>query len=401
MRIGMALWSGAVFSVVAVVAGAPARGATQENDADRTRIEAALEKLRAQHEVPALGAAWFTAEKLGGSYVVGERAAGSAVAPGVDDAWHVGSCTKSMTATLLALLVERGDLKWETPLKKLLPDAAPTMDAAYRDLTLVELLAHRAGVPAMTGPDATLNRCAALDVAPIEQRRQFTRAVLALPPVSKPRGDQLYSNAGIVIAGHVAEVAAGKPWEQLMQELLFEPLGMATAGFGAPGFADELDQPRGHGEDGEAIEPGPEADNPPLLGPAGTVHASLADWAKYLQLHLRGVKGDVKVGKITLRAATFAQMRTPYPPTSADRQDRYGFGWVLPTREWATGDKLVMTHTGSNGLWYACCWLDPAGGYGMIAATNRASGQAPMATDGAVVVMLQEYQAAAARAKKE
>lgn len=213
----------------------------QESAETTARIEKALEAVRAQQKVPALAAASFTTDELLGVYAVGERAHGSGVAPGVDDAWHLGSCTKSMTATLLALLVERGDLKWETPLKKLLPDAAPTMDAAYRDLTLVELLAHRAGVPAMTAPDATLNRCAALDMAPTEQRRHFARAVLALPPSSKPRGELVYSNAGFVLAGHVAEVATGKPWEELMEKLLFGPLGMKSAGFGPPGAADELD----------------------------------------------------------------------------------------------------------------------------------------------------------------
>lgn len=373
----------------------------QESAETTARIEEALEAVRTQQKVPALAAAWFTAEELLGVYAVGERAHGSGVAPSVDDAWHLGSCTKSMTATLLALLVERGDLKWETPLPKLLPDAAPTMDAAYRDLTLIELLAHRAGVPAMTGPDATLNRCAALDMPPTEQRRHFARAVLALPPSSKPRGELVYSNAGFILAGHVAEVATGKPWEELMEKLLFEPLGMKTAGFGPPGAADELDQPRGHGDDGEAIEPGSDADNPPLLGPAGTVHASLGDWAKYLQLHLRGVKGDVKVGKITLRQATFERLHAPYPPTTADASDRYGYGWALPLRDWATGDKRVLTHTGSNGLWYACCWIDRAGGFGMIATTNTALGGGPAATDGAVGVLLKERTAGSGGAKKK
>lgn len=131
------------------------------------------------------------------------------------------------------------------------------------------------------------------------------------------------------------------------------------------------------------------------------MHASLADWAKYLQLHLRGVKGDVKVGKITLRQATFERLHAPYPPTAADSSDRYGYGWLLPTREWATGDKRVLTHTGSNGLWYACCWIDRAGGFGMIAATNVAVGGAPAATDGAVGVLLKERMAASGGAKKE
>ncbi len=364
------------------------------------RNQAALEAIRAQQKVPALGAALFTTDRLERVYVTGRRAADQDVAVELDDAWHLGSCTKSMTATLIALLVERGDLAWETPLSKLLPKMASKMHADYKALTLVELLAHRAGIAAMTGGDATLDRCAALSGSATEQRREFTRAILSSPPASKPLR-LVYSNAGIMIAGYVAEVATGKSWEELMQTLLFDPLGMASAGFGPPGFPDELAQPRGHDEAGQPIEPGPDADNPPIVGPAGVVHASLADWAKYLQLHLRGVNGDVKVGKVTLSKATFARLHTPYPKQPGDDEGaEYGYGWSLPKRDWAAGDHTVLTHTGSNSLWFCCCWLDPAGGFGVIATTNGGIARGSEACDGAVGLLLQERLAAAAASDK-
>jgi CubicO group peptidase (beta-lactamase class C family) len=205
-----------------------------------------------------------------------------------------------------------------------------------------------------------------------------------------------YSNAGVGVAGHVAERATGKSWEALMHELLFEPLGMTSAGFGAPGAADELDQPRGHGADGEAIEPGPEADNPPLLGPAGTCHMSLNDWARFLALHLRGAKGDVKVGEITLRRATMERLRTAYPGGDTP----YGYGWLLPKRDWAGGDKSVLTHSGSNTMWYCTCWLDPASGLAYLAATNCATPKAPGAVDAAVQLMQREQQRRARESRK-
>ena len=78
-----------------------------------------------------------------------------------------------------------------------------------------------------------------------------------------------------------------------MQEELFGPLGMTSAGFGAPG--EPADARRSPGDTAAPsrgpVEPGPNADNPPAIGPAGTVHASLADWAKYAALHLRGAQG--------------------------------------------------------------------------------------------------------------
>jgi len=359
-----------------------------------------LEQLRVRQKVPALAAAVFTTDQLEGTWVAGRRVVDDETAAKAGDSWHLGSCTKSMTATLIALLVERGDLKWETTLRDHFPELAKTMHADYVDLTVVELLAHRAGVPSMTEPDGAFQRCAALPGSTTDQRKAFVAEVLAKAPTSKPRVQAVYSNVGFIVAGHVAERATGKSWEALMEKLLFQPLGMTSAGFGPPGDADELTQPRGHVVNGAqvtALEPGPQADNPAFLGPAGTVHASLADWAKYLQLHLRGVKGDVKVGAITLKQSTFARLHTAYPMQSGDEMS-YGYGWGIAKRDWAAGDQTVITHTGSNNLWFCCCWLDLAGGWGMVAATNVGGASAGAATDAAVGIAGRErMQAAAAR----
>jgi CubicO group peptidase (beta-lactamase class C family) len=395
----------ALFAALVLIAPASApatartaapRGATPRDDAK----QAALEQLRERHKLPALGAAVFSAEKLEGEWVTGRRAIDAETPAEVGDAWHLGSCTKSMTATLIALLVERGDLKWETPLRDCFPDLKKTMNAAYADLTVVELLAHRAGVPAMTEPDGAFARCAALPGSPTDQRRAFVGELLAKAPTSKPRAQGVYSNAGFIVAGHIAERATGKSWEELIEKLLFKPLGMKSAGFGPPGDADEMAALRGHIANGAtltSIEPGPGADNPPFLGPAGTVHATLADWVKYLQLHLRGVKGDVKVGAITLHQTTFARLHSAYPIEPGDEMV-YGYGWGLPKRDWAAGDRTVATHTGSNNLWFCCCWLDLAGGWGMIATTNAGGAAASAATDAAVGIAGKErLQAGSAR----
>ena len=88
-----------------------------------------------------------------GVWVTGTRTFGGAEAVTTSDLWHLGSCTKSMTATLIALLVERGDLDWDKTLPQLLPEFAKSMNPAYADVTLVDLLAHRAGDEAAKGAD--------------------------------------------------------------------------------------------------------------------------------------------------------------------------------------------------------------------------------------------------------
>lgn len=346
-----------------------------------------LEEIRAKAGVPALGAALVTVDGLQGVWVAGKRSAGKEESVAAGDLWHLGSCTKSMTATLVALLVTRGDLAWDTPLGELVPEWVEDGDAELMDVTLVELLCHRAGLPA--NPDmGALLALRTSTKSLVDQRAEITRAALEQGPSHPPRAAFLYSNTGFVIAGHVAERATGKPWETLMRELVFEPLGMRSAGFGPPGTKGANDQPRGHSAEGKPLEPGPLADNPAALGPAGTVHASLGDWAKYVQLHLRGFRGDVKLGELTLSQDTFALLHTPYDGPGQG----YGFGWVFEQRPWAGGDGSALWHNGSNTMWYCVTWLGPGNGVAALVTTNTAAPVAQAATDQTATLLIQEFQ---------
>src|SRR5207248_3810584 len=121
---------------------------------------------------------------------------------------------------------------------------------------------------------------------PTSARRLLLTGVTSIPPEAPPDTKFIYSNAGYSIAGHMAEKVTGKSWEDLMREKIFRPLGMTTAGFGAPGTRARNDQPRGHKADGSAVEPGPGADNPVAIAPANAVHCSISDWAKFAAANL-------------------------------------------------------------------------------------------------------------------
>ncbi len=168
-----------------------------------------------------------------------------------------------------------------------------------------------------------------------------------------------------MLAGAVAEHATDANWEELMRRELFAPLGITTAGFGMPGDQKGTTQPWGH----RAGASGPAAlfaDNPPALGPAGTVHMSLRDWAKFAALHL-GVAGD----KPLLRAETLAALHTPPPPAD------YALGWRVTTRPWAKGP--ILTHAGSNTMWFCVAWLAPEAKFAVLVTCNQ--GEADKACD--------------------
>ena len=371
---------------------ATALGAPHSTGGDDDPVQSQLEAIRAKAKLPALGGAIVTTEGLEAAWVTGVRANGHEEEVELDDAWHLGSCTKSMTATLIALLVESGKLSWDTPLEKQLPECAATMDEAYKKVTLAQLLSHRAGVPNEATRDGLWQSfwAAGEKETPTQQRARMAKTILSWPPLHAPGTKYAYSNFGVSIAGHVAEVAMKESYETLMIDWLFDPLGMETAGFGAPGEHDEggaIDAIRGHSADGKAIEPGAGADNPPAIGPGGRVHASLGDWAKYLALHLQGAKGDVKVGDVTLKKETFAKLHAPIE----DPKDHYAMGWAVAQRDWAGGDGTVLTHTGSNTMWYCVTWLAPSAGFGVLVTTNLVGTTGQGATDEVCQALIQEH----------
>jgi CubicO group peptidase (beta-lactamase class C family) len=300
----------------------------------------------------------------------------------VDDRWHLGSCTKAMTATLAARFIERGTLGWHTRIGETLTGK---IDPGYRDVTLEQLLAHRAGAPGVLERRPIWSWLWSHEGPIAEERAKLVATLLAEPPEAKPGSEFLYSNAGYVIAGAMLEAKAGGSWETLVARELFQPLGMTSAGFGAPGAASE---PWGHRVEDDRvtpIEPGPRADNPPALGPAGTVHASLRDWAKFVALHLAGARG----GSDFLESGTFQKLHTP--PAGAD----YALGWIVVERDWAGG--RALTHLGSNTAWVAVTWLAPQRDFAVLVATNQGGSRAEKAADRAAWALIQQQLGAGGR----
>jgi len=358
------------------------------NPAGARDLSGVLAPILEKYKLPCLGGAIVASDRLVAIGAVGHRLVGDEAPVTTSDLFHLGSCTKAMTATLIATLIEEGKLSWTTTLKEALPGLAPRMDPAYLPVTIEQLLTHRAGIPGDLNFDGLWGRLWQRHGTPTEQRAALAEGVLTHKPVHDPGGQFLYANAGFAIAGYIAELRTGKAWEDLMRERVFGPLGMSSAGFGAPGVAGKADQPRGHSKDRTPVEPGPNADNPPAIGPGGTVHCSLADWGRFIALHLRGEKADQKLGDVTLRRETFAKLHTPVKGKGAD----YAMGWGVANRPWAGTPGVTLTHSGSNTMWFCVCWLAPEKGFAVLVTTNIADDKAGKACDEAASALISDYQ---------
>ena len=286
-----------------------------------------LSVFRDRYGIPAVGEALVTRDGVVELDLVGARVRGGDPV-GARDAWHIGSCGKAMTAALYARLVERGEAEWGTPVAGLFEDLEA--ERGWRAVTIDDLFVGEAGMPANLSRSAMT---AALDddrPLPL-QRTEATAAALARAP--RRPGRFRYSNLGYIVIGAAIERIAGVAYERALTTHVLEPLGITSGGFGAPPAI------RGHRAGTPAPPDDPRADNPPVMGPAGRLHLSLEDWARFQQVFLTA-GGDFLTPESVERLLTPAQAQSP--------------GWA-PARGMA---HVSMGQQGSNTFWVATALID-------------------------------------------
>ena len=333
-------------------------------------LSAALEAILAEAGAPAVAAAIFSVDgTIIDAAAIGVRRSGESTPVTVDDRFHLGSDVKAMTAALLGRLQEQGrGVSFDTTLSEAFPHGV-AIHPDYAAVTLAQLLSHTGGIDDAVefDPDDSV---LALPVE--EQRAVIARLLLEMPPPIEPGTSSHYANLGYVVAGAALETATGMAWEELMRAELFEPLGMESCGFGAPG-ADGSEAPWGHDASGTPIDPTqPDTEiwRDPVIGPAGTVYCAMADWVKFLSELMRGLEGESDF----LSRSTVERIFTPADvPYEGDPNGKYAFGWGVYESPFGA----IYTHDGSNGLWYASVYLFPGLGTGRIAVSNGAGPRRP------------------------
>jgi CubicO group peptidase (beta-lactamase class C family) len=327
-------------------------------------VSSLLTPILQKHDVPGMAAAVVRNGETVALGFAGVRTRGKPDKVQRNDRFHIGSDTKAITAMLCGILVDEGKMKWGQTLAETFPELKKSMHPEYNAVTLEQLLTNRGGAPGDLAKDPLWAKLWQHKGTPTSARRLLLTGVTSKPPEATPGTKYIYSNAGFSIAGHMAEKVTGKSWEDLTREKIFRPLAMTTAGFGAPGTRAKNDQPRGHKPDGSPVEPGPGADNPVAIGPAGIVHCSIEDWSKFVAANLPGAK------KKLVKPETLEKLHTPAPGAP-----KYAMGWMIADNQpWAGGPAL--THAGSNTMWYAVAWLAPNKDFAVLVATNQANGKA-------------------------
>lgn len=320
-------------------------------------LDALLKQSMEGTTTPAVGVLIIRDGQISEQAVRGLRRADQTDKATIDDTWLIGSTGKVMTTALIARLVERDVLSWTATLEQMLPDLAARMQPAYRSVTLVELLSHRAGLAENLRDLAYVDTFFTDTRALPEQRLDLASHALAEPPEKAPGTEFGYSNSGFLIAAVIAEQATQQDFETLMRQEVFEPLRMRQAGFGPTTGA----QPRGHRGGAPVLDaPRVTGEGVPLAyAPAGNLHMSLRDWGQFCIDQLAGSHGHGKL----LRSASYQLMQRAQPNSPA------GLDWGVQASI-AGRQGPVWVHGGSDGNWLAWVALFPATDNGVLVVAN-------------------------------
>ncbi|NTS77373.1 beta-lactamase family protein [Catenovulum sp. SM1970] len=336
-----------------------------------------LEHIKNTYNLPALGTVIIQNGELVNLTVTGERTQGEDNPVTSTDRWSIGSYTKPMTATLAAVMVENQQIRFDSTIAETMPDLVGTINPAYHNITLEQLLSMSSGL-LVNPPNFFSSNWLSSNRPMLEQRRQLTSDILNTEPAVS-EGTFLYSNASYIVAGHMLETISGQNWETLIAQQVFAPLGITNFGFGAPAHDEPGLQPQGHSGTAPSVNILPLA-----LGPAGTTNMDLTAMATFLNAHLMGINGENNL----LTAETYQKLHTPRVSTLEDNDNiQYALGWGHNIEQHS------FNHAGSTGSFYVVNLALPDENVAFLAVTNMGGENAKRAVDETLKLLEDRYRA--------
>lgn len=260
---------------------------------------------------------------------------------GPDTAFEIGSVSKTMTAALLASLLEEGEATLDQPLSSLLPDGAEVPTFEGQPILLRHLVTHTSGLPPLpllpipnpSDPYASMDP-------------EATMGALAMTRLSTAPGTHFeYSNFASMVLSHAVGSRAGSDFEALVKTRLFEPLGMHGAYVTRP--PEGIRPAQGHLSTGAVTS----AWNfHPSLAGVGGVRATLDDMIQY-------VRGNLGLVDAPIRTAL---LRTHQPIEGATR--KMGMNWMIAP----LSGREILAHEGGTGGFSSFVAFDPETKRGVV-----------------------------------
>lgn len=332
---------------------------------------ALADSLRIKHKIPELAYAVVSADSVLETHITGVHKISAKNAANINDRFRIGSCTKTITAFIAALQVKQGKIKWDTKFFDLYPEMKAGSNAAYHNLTLQDLTTWRAPLIkwTYTDPQPSPKR---IQGDSMQQRYHFMEWVFKQSPVAG-RQPFYWSNPAYTAVGMMLEKASGITYETMVTEFGNE-IGIHF-GFGQPNYNDTL-QPWGHNAN---LKPEAPALNEKLnwLAPAGNINISLPDYAKFIQMQLKGLAGQSEI--FTLKEFETMYFGLPY----------FSYGWQSYFDE--TTNATYAFHEGNPGTFLSKTYICKETNKAFIIFANVQSDEAEAGMDVLLNELTQKY----------
>jgi CubicO group peptidase (beta-lactamase class C family) len=291
----------------------------------------------------------------------GRREAGEPEPVDADTVFQIASLSKPIAATLVAAIIGDGRAAWDDRILRHDPGFALHDPWVTREVTLRDMFAHRSGLPEHAG-DALEDL--GFDRTDILRRLRHVRQGGAF------RASYAYTNFGLTAAAVAAARAAGKSWEDLSEERLYRPLGMASTSSRFADFRAAANRAAGHmRRDGGWVAL--RTRDPDAQSPAGGVSSTARDMSAWLRLQLgRGTVDGVEVVKAAPLDETHRpqMLAGPLEDPMRDHPFFYGLGWNIGQDDQG---RVIWSHSGAFNLGAATCvYILPAERLGIVALTN-------------------------------
>jgi CubicO group peptidase (beta-lactamase class C family) len=308
---------------------------------DKTReLDAYVSKAVAAWKVPGLAIAVVKDGQIVFAKGYGVREFGKPAPVDTQTLFAIGSTTKAMTSASIGMLVDEGKVRWDAPVTTYLPGFQLADPYVTREITVRDLLTHRAG---LANGDVLWYQ-SDNSAEEVVRRARFIRSAYSL------RSSFVYQNVMYAVAGQVIASASGMPWERFVRTRIFAPLGMTNAVPLLDSASSRGNVASPHYRFGDTIRVVKNA-SVDAVASAGAVWAGVADMARWMRFVLDS--GRVG-GRRLLQPATFTELFTPQvqvPPPEFYPTARlthphwvtYGLGWFQQDYS----GKMVQMHTGS------------------------------------------------------
>lgn len=271
----------------------------------------------------------------------------------------LGSVTKSFTATLAAILVDSGTIRWDEPLRTYDPGFTLSDPTAATQINFRDLLCHRTGV----------GRHDELWEKDRLSREEIYEKIKTLPLEHPFRSTFEYNNNMFMVAGYLSGKAAGDSWENLVMSRLLRPLGMNESTVSAEGLDAAPDHALPHGTNvlGRLVQI--DIFNSNDIAPAGSINSNLVELTHWLEFQMAG--GLTTDGRRLVSTAAFDETHKPNILISAQGlpeigDSYYGLGWALSRYR---GHPLI-THDGKLNGFQAHVSFLPDDGLGLVILMN-------------------------------